>query len=110
MKQTDNRQELDQQLAGLPQWQVDDQRIAMTREFVFSDFREAFAFMTGIALYAEQNNHHPEWSNVYNRIKIRLTTHDAGAITQRDVDLARYADQAFLKFADAPRSSSRGAQ
>jgi 4a-hydroxytetrahydrobiopterin dehydratase len=107
MKPKSDQREIVEQLGDLPEWRADDQRVAMTREFVFADFRQAFAFMTGIALYAEQHNHHPEWSNVYNRVQIRLTSHDAGAITRRDIDLARYADQAFARFADLPSQSTR---
>jgi 4a-hydroxytetrahydrobiopterin dehydratase len=106
MNPTSDLREITEQLSDLPQWRADDQRVAMTREFVFADFRQAFAFMTGIALYAEQNNHHPEWSNVYNRVQIRLTSHDAGAITWRDIALARYADQAYAVFADLPSQST----
>ena len=86
-------------LAGLPQWRHDEARGAITREFVFADFMQAFAFMTQIALYAQTRDHHPEWSNVYNRVNITLTTHDADGLTQRDIDLAGYADQAFARFA-----------
>jgi 4a-hydroxytetrahydrobiopterin dehydratase len=85
-------------LAALPQWQYDEARGAITREFRFADFAQAFAFMTQIALAAEQRNHHPEWSNVYNRVRITLTTHDAGGLTQRDIDLAGVADQAYARF------------
>lgn len=56
--------------------------------YKFKDFIEAFGFMTKVALLAQQANHHPEWSNVYNKVKICLTTHDAGGITKKDVDLA----------------------
>jgi 4a-hydroxytetrahydrobiopterin dehydratase len=87
---------------ALTLWRADAQHLAMQRSFVFADFKQAFAFMTCIALYAEQHNHHPEWSNVYNRVEIRLTTHDAGGITQRDIDLARYADLMFARFTEAP--------
>jgi 4a-hydroxytetrahydrobiopterin dehydratase len=85
-------------LAALPQWQYDEVRGAITREFRFADFAQAFAFMTQIALAAEQRNHHPEWSNVYNRVRITLTTHDAGGLTQRDIDLAGVADHAYARF------------
>jgi len=85
-------------LTALPQWQYDKARGAITREFRFADFAQAFAFMTQIALAAEKRDHHPEWSNVYNRVRITLTTHDAGGLTQRDIDLAGVADQAYARF------------
>lgn len=73
-------------------WIEKDQ--ALTREFHFIDFSEAFAFMTRVAILAEKMNHHPEWSNVYNRVTIRLTTHDAGnVITEKDRQLAAAIDQ-----------------
>ena len=85
---------LQEQLKALAHWRLDAQRPALRREFRFADFNQAFAFMTRIALYAERHDHHPEWFNVYNRVEITLTTHDAGGITQRDIDLARFADAA----------------
>lgn len=88
-------------LATLPDWMHDAQRGAITREFVFADFIQAFAFMTQVALVAEKHNHHPEWANIYNKVRITLTTHDANGLTQRDMDLARYADDAFARFASA---------
>lgn len=81
-------------LDTLPDWEHDPDRGAITREFQFADFVQAFAFMTQVALAAEKRNHHPEWSNVYHRVRITLTTHDAGGLTERDVDLARFADGA----------------
>ncbi|HEU0199289.1 MAG TPA: 4a-hydroxytetrahydrobiopterin dehydratase [Burkholderiaceae bacterium] len=86
-------------LTGLPQWRHDEPRGAITRSFAFKDFTQAFAFMTQIALVAEKRDHHPEWSNVYNKVEMTLTTHDAGGLTQRDIDLARYADETFARFA-----------
>ena len=94
MKTLDEKTLLDA-LATLPAWRHDAQRKAIVREFVFADFIQAFGFMTQVALAAEQRNHHPEWSNVYNKVTIALTTHDAGGLTERDIDLARCADQAF---------------
>ncbi|MDF2114866.1 4a-hydroxytetrahydrobiopterin dehydratase [Roseiarcaceae bacterium H3SJ34-1] len=85
-------------LAGLAHWRHDPQRDAITRAFTFANFAEAFAFMTQIALVAERRDHHPEWSNVYNKVEITLTTHDAGGLTQRDVDLAHEADRIFQRF------------
>ena len=70
----------------LTNWQLKSNQIV--REYKFKDFIEAFGFMTKVALLAQQANHHPEWSNVYNKVKICLTTHDAGGITQKDIDLA----------------------
>jgi 4a-hydroxytetrahydrobiopterin dehydratase len=63
---------------------------AIARTFIFNNFNEAFAFMTRVALYAETVNHHPEWSNVWNRVEIRLTTHDANGLTQKDIDMASW--------------------
>lgn len=83
-----------ERLAARPGWQLSDDGRALTRQFKFADFREAFAFMTRVALAAERADHHPEWSNVYNRVDIRLTTHDAGGLTERDFALAAVADEA----------------
>ena len=69
-------------------WLEEDHQLIKT--FEFRDFREAFAFMTQVALKAEQMNHHPEWSNTYNRLEIQLTTHDEGGVTSKDIELARY--------------------
>ena len=74
----------------LPLWALDGKTIS--REFKFVDFKQAFAFMTEIAAEADRLDHHPEWSNVYNRVSIRLTTHDSGGVTLSDVELARFID------------------
>jgi 4a-hydroxytetrahydrobiopterin dehydratase len=79
-------------LDALPDWDHDDARDAITRTFTFKDFSEAFAFMTRVALIAEKTDHHPEWSNVWNRVVILLTTHDAGGLSRRDVDMAEAID------------------
>ena len=92
-----------QLLASLSHWRHDEARGAITRGFSFADFPQAFAFMTEVALTAEKINHHPEWFNVYNRVDITLTTHDAGGLSQRDIDLARCADKAFEHY---PRNGS----
>lgn len=76
-------------LDALGEWDYDDARDAIRRSFLFADFSEAFAFMTRVALLAEQQDHHPEWENVWNRVDILLTTHDAGGLSQRDVKLAK---------------------
>ena len=78
-------------------WKRDDKRDAIMREYVFQDFNRAFAFMTQVALAAEKADHHPEWSNVYNKVRVTLTTHDAGGVTQKDLDLARFADDAYAR-------------
>lgn len=79
-------------LAELSGWAWNEQRDAIARGFRFRDFSEAFAFMTRVALAAEQADHHPEWSNVWNKVDILLTTHDAKGLTARDVALAKRID------------------
>jgi 4a-hydroxytetrahydrobiopterin dehydratase len=76
----------------LTHWDYDPEAQGIRRTFSFTDFVEAFAFMTRVALLAEKADHHPEWSNVYNRVEILLTTHDAGGLSQRDIDLAKAID------------------
>jgi 4a-hydroxytetrahydrobiopterin dehydratase len=76
-------------LQTLPDWNYDEGREAITRRFSFDDFVEAFGFMSEVALEAEKMNHHPEWTNVYRHVDIRLTTHDAGGLTELDLALAR---------------------
>jgi 4a-hydroxytetrahydrobiopterin dehydratase len=79
-------------LNALPDWDVDETRDAIVRRFKFADFSEAFAFMTRVALLAEKADHHPEWSNVWNRVDILLTTHDAGGLSARDIAMAQAID------------------
>ena len=79
-------------LDALPDWDYVEARDAITRTLVFADFAEAFGFMARVALIAEKADHHPEWSNVYNRVEILLTTHDAGGLSPRDVELATAID------------------
>ncbi|MBB5984848.1 4a-hydroxytetrahydrobiopterin dehydratase [Sphingobium lignivorans] len=76
-------------LATLPQWRLADDASGISRSFNFPDFVTAFGFMSRVALLAERADHHPEWSNVYGRVDIRLTTHDADGLSQRDIALAR---------------------
>lgn len=95
MSQAPKMIDLETVLAQLPQWnKADDPRQAIFRSLVFADFNAAFGFMTRVAIQAEKTDHHPEWSNVWNRVDIVLTTHDAGGITQRDLDLACFIDAA----------------
>jgi len=93
--------EVRERLAALTQWRFDEARGAIRREFVFADFAMAFAFMTRIALAAEKADHHPEWSNVYNRVDMLLSTHDCHGLSQRDIDLAHIADAAFASMEGA---------
>ena len=85
--------------AKLPGWSEVKDRDAITRTFVFRDFNEAFGFMTRAALVAEKLDHHPEWFNVYDKVEVTLATHDAGGVTERDVELAAAMD----RLAEAPR-------
>ncbi len=80
-------------LPALAGWTHDAERDGLTRRFVFADFVAAFGFMTQVALLAEKADHHPEWSNVWNRVDILLTTHDAGGLSIRDIELARAIDR-----------------
>jgi 4a-hydroxytetrahydrobiopterin dehydratase len=76
-------------LSDLPGWRESQDRDAIAKDFTFKSFIEAFGFMTRVALHAEKLNHHPEWSNVYNKVSILLTTHDADGLTDLDVKLAK---------------------
>ena len=80
-------------LGQLADWQAVDGRDAITRTFKFKDFNEAFGFMARAALIAEKMDHHPEWFNVYNRVDVTLSTHDAGGLTELDVELAAAMDR-----------------
>ena len=79
-------------LAAIPDWSYDASRDAITRRFTFADFNEAFGFMARVALLADKADHHPEWSNVWNRVDILLTTHDADGLSQRDIAMAQAID------------------
>ncbi len=81
-------------LKNNPGWAVLEDRDAVQKAFEFDDFNAAWGFMTRVALAAEKADHHPEWFNVYNRVEITLTTHDADGLSQRDVDLAAVIDRA----------------
>ncbi len=76
-------------LADLAGWSLVREGLAIERTFTFGNFVEAFGFMSSVALLAEKADHHPEWFNVYNRVEITLTTHDAGGLSQRDIALAK---------------------
>ena len=87
-----NPAERDAALARLPLWSLREDGLAIMRKLKFSDFGEAFGFMTRVAIAADKADHHPEWFNVYNRVEITLTTHDAGGLSKRDVALAEAID------------------
>lgn len=82
-----SQEEIDEELKNLPGWSVVDEKLH--REIEFDSFNQAFGFMTRAAMEIEKMNHHPEWFNVYNKLTIELTTHDAGGITKNDISLAR---------------------
>lgn len=96
-------EQLQSLLAQLPAWQASPARGGLiTRRFVFRDFAQAMGFMCQIAVHAEKNNHHPEWSNVYNRVDVTLTTHDVDGLSMRDIRLARTMDQVAEALAQQP--------
>lgn len=92
MVQRLNEQERDAALAQLPGWTLQLGPEGIGRQFRFGDFVAAFGFMTQVAMLAEKADHHPEWSNVYNRVDVLLTTHDCDGLSQRDIDLAKAID------------------
>jgi len=84
-----------ERVAELPEWRYDELTGAISRKFTFADFAQAFAFMTEVALAAEKRDHHPDWSNAYNKVEVTWTTHDAGGLTELDLTLAHACDAAF---------------
>jgi len=84
--------ERDAALAELSAWHLRGDGLAIERDFTFADFSAAFGFMARVALYAEKADHHPEWSNVWNKVHVTLTTHDAGGLSARDVAMAGAID------------------
>lgn len=80
-------EQISEELKNLPGWSVKEEKLH--KDFEFGDFNEAFGFMTRAAMHIEKMNHHPEWFNVYNKLTIDLTTHDAGGITENDINLAK---------------------
>ena len=82
-----SEEDINEKLQGLPGWSISNGKLH--KEFTFETFNQAFGFMTRAAMEIEKMNHHPEWLNVYNRLTVELTTHDAGGITQNDINLAR---------------------
>jgi 4a-hydroxytetrahydrobiopterin dehydratase len=88
-------QELAQALETLPDWDIVNSGQAIRRLFTFKDFNAAFGFMTRIAMHAEKLDHHPEWSNVYNKVQVTLTTHSSNGISILDIQLAKIMDRLF---------------
>ena len=84
--------EIEAVLNELPGWTLSEDGLAIDIDLEFDDFNEAFGFMTRVAIQAEKADHHPEWFNVYNKVRLRLTTHDAGGLSERDVRMARFID------------------
>ena len=84
-------------LTELSDWTLVDERDAIKRNFTFTNFNEAWGFMTRIAVEAERMDHHPEWFNVYNKVNVTLSTHDAGGITELDIKLAKEMDMTAKK-------------
>ena len=78
-------------------WSISADGLSIGRQIKFANFRSAFSFMTEIALVAEKMDHHPEWFNVYNKLDIKLTTHDAGGVSEKDINLAKYIDEQLKK-------------
>ena len=93
------------ELGALPHWTLGTNGESITREFVLADFMQAFAFMTQIAIAAEKHNHHPEWSNVYNRVTITWTTHDVDGLSSNDIDMAQRCDVAFAGYPAIPTAN-----
>lgn len=91
-----DRAEFLQKLKG---WQMVEGRDAISKRFIFTDFNQAFGFMTRVALEAEKMDHHPEWSNVYRTVDILLTSHDVKGLSERDISLARVIDMIAADFA-----------
>ncbi len=87
-------EEINEALASLNAWEIAEDGNAITKSFKFANFVAAFGFMTKMALVAEKMNHHPEWFNVYNRVDVKLTTHDSGGVTELDIKLATAMDNA----------------
>ena len=86
--------EREEALTALPGWAYDDGRSGIAKSFKFADFGVAFGFMTRVALAAEKADHHPDWSNVWNRVDILLSTHSEGGVTEKDIALAKAIEAA----------------
>ncbi|KAL6067429.1 putative pterin-4-alpha-carbinolamine dehydratase [Balamuthia mandrillaris] len=85
-------------LRSLQGWQECTGRDAIRRSFLFRNFRSAFDFMAHVAIFADQKNHHPEWCNTYNKVDVTLSTHSAGGVTEKDVELATFMDDTAKRY------------
>ena len=95
---------IDEALGALPGWRYDAEAREIAKSFRFRDFSEAFGFMTRVALAAEKADHHPDWANGWNRVDVRLSTHDAKGVTAKDLSLAREMERIAASLAEpAPR-------
>jgi 4a-hydroxytetrahydrobiopterin dehydratase len=94
MEKLKKSQDIESFLQKYTGWKMAEGRSALQKSFKFSDFNQAFGFMARVALVAEQLNHHPEWFNVYNRVDVTLSTHDAGGVTELDFKLAEFMESA----------------
>jgi 4a-hydroxytetrahydrobiopterin dehydratase len=90
--------ELQESLKNLSGWQLIKEGEALIKDYEFDNFAQAFAFMTQVALYAEKVNHHPEWTNIYNKVHIRLLSHDSGGVSAKDIAFALYMDEVAFRF------------
>jgi 4a-hydroxytetrahydrobiopterin dehydratase len=97
MKKSTKSQDIESFLEKNRGWRKVKGRSALQKSFAFTDFNAAFGFMTRVALMAEKMNHHPEWFNVYNKVDVTLSTHDAGGVTELDYKLARFMDKIYRK-------------
>ena len=88
-----SKTELTKKLKKLSGWKLVKGRSAITKTFKFDNFQDAFSWMTSMAIYAEKKDHHPEWFNVYNTVEVTLSTHDAGGVTNLDLDMAKEMNQ-----------------
>ena len=93
-----NQDAIEKALGTLDGWRTSDDHIGLEKTFQFSDFNAAFGFVARVALAADKMDHHPEWFNVYNKVNVTLTTHDAGGITQLDINLAKAMNQTAKKY------------
>ena len=87
-----SNEDITKALENLPGWTLQTERAALFKKFSFADFNTAWGFMNRIALLAEKMDHHPEWFNVYNRVEITLTTHDANGVSERDIKMAAFIE------------------